>query len=315
MRITIRSAGLALLSLALATTAATAQDRVFEDEDVERMKAYTVANATGKLYKSSDCLETINRALRTLFNEPQMRLGSTVDLSMGVLQAQNKAAPTVVFDYVNENGRNTTGVTPPETLRTSIWDGLLELAGDGKGYSVFGLSILDGNHSVLLVMDTHGATPTVFWLDQWSSKGGWKEYPTKADLDGEIEYRTRSWWKSKLSSLGTLFKSRTRVYPLTPKAEADRTTPMVEMNRVSYLRMRSGPGIKYDQVETEAGDKRYFRKGDSFPVLQREGRWARVQLPDGGTAWAHTGYTRVWDEKTPIRDFAGATAVLNRIGE
>jgi hypothetical protein len=314
MQITIRSATLAVLSLLLAASASSAQDRIFHDDDVERMKAFTVANATGDLYKSYDCLETINRALRSLYNEPQLRLSSTVDLTMGVLQGQDRCAPTEEFNFLDADGKATTGVTPPVTLRRSVWDGLLEKVGDAKGYSVFGISPLDGNHSVLLVADTHGATPTFYWLDQWSSKGGWKEYPSKESLDGEIERLTKSWWVSKLESLGTKFKSRCRVYPLVPTAEADRATPMVTMNRVSFLRMRSGPGTDHDQVENEDGTLRFFRKGESFPVLQQERTWARLLLPDGSTGWAHTGYARSWREPT-VAVLAGATSALGRLAE
>lgn len=314
MQITIRSASLAVLSLLLAASVSSAQDRIFHDDDVERMKAFTTANATGELYKSYDCLEAINRALRSLYNEPGLRLSSTVDLTMGVLQSKGWGAPTEEYNFLNADGKPTVGVTPPVTLRRSLWDGLLAKVGDAKGYSVFGVSPLDGNHSVLLVADTHGATPTFFWLDQWSSKGGWKEYPDKASLDGEIERLTKSWWVSKLASLDTKFKSRCRVYPLIPIPDADRATPMVTMNRVSYLRMRSGPGTEHDQVEAEDGTKRYFRKDESFPVLQREGRWARLLLPDGGAGWAHTGYARSWSEPA-VAVLAGAASALGRLAE
>ncbi len=314
MQITIRSASTAVLGLLLAASACAAQDGTFHDEDVERMKAFTVANATGELYKRSDCLETINRAVRALYNEPRLRLSSTVDLTMGVLQGQGKCAPTEEFNFVDAEGKPTIGVTPPETLRRSVWDGLLAKVGDAKGYSVFGISPLDGNHSVLLVADTHEAIPTFFWLDQWGTKGGWKEYPSKEALDGEIERLTAKWWVSKLASLDTKFKSRCRVYPLIPKTDADRTTPMLTMNRATFLRMRSGPGTKFDQVETEEGKKRYFRKGESFPVLQREGKWARVLLPDGGAGWAHAGFGRSWSQPA-VTVLAGAAGALGRLAE
>ena len=116
-----------MLLLALGASTAGAQGGLFHPDDIERMKAFTTANAQGKLYKHFDCLETVNRAMRSLYNEPRMRLGtrvgSTVDLTMQTLQRRGLAAPTQTFDFLDADGRKTTGVTPPKTLRRSLWDG------------------------------------------------------------------------------------------------------------------------------------------------------------------------------------------------
>ena len=83
--------------------------------------AWATANAGGKY----DCLETINRNMKKLYNDPGLRLGSTVDLTMGVLQGEGKCSSTEEFNFLDAEGRPTVGVTPPVTLRRSLWDGLL----------------------------------------------------------------------------------------------------------------------------------------------------------------------------------------------
>lgn len=278
---------LAPLLVGLMAGAASAQG-LFHPDDVESMKEWAVRNATGQNARHLDCLETLNKNVRLLYGEPGLRLSSTVDLSMAALQRVGRAGPTQTYDFMDEDGRRTTGVTRPRTLRQSLWEGLLASANGARGYSVFGLSPLDGNHSVILVLDTHGSEPTVFWIDQWGTKGGWKEYPTKESLDGEIERLTSSWWASKLSELKIRFRSRSRLYPLVPTRGPEAN--LATMTRVPFLRMRSGPGTRHEQVRDADGNKRYFKKGDQFEIVERKGSWVRLRLPDGGEAWGHVGY-------------------------
>jgi hypothetical protein len=62
------------------------------------------------------------------------------------------------------------------------------------GWSIFGLSLMDGTHSVTLTLKNDGTNQTLYWSDQWPTKGGWKQY-TKAELDIEITNLTVKWWK------------------------------------------------------------------------------------------------------------------------
>jgi hypothetical protein len=68
------------------------------------------------------------------------------------------------------------------------------MVGGDVGWSVFGMSLMDGLHSVMLTVDTHDpSNPRIYWSDQWKSKGGWKEY-TRDGLDREITKLIQGWW-------------------------------------------------------------------------------------------------------------------------
>ncbi len=58
------------------------------------------------------------------------------------------------------------------------------------------------------------------WSDQWSSKGGWKEYD-RSGLDSEITRLTQAWWKEKPENLKPNTKTtlwRLRSAPAPTKA-------------------------------------------------------------------------------------------------
>lgn len=307
---------LAPLLVGLMAGVASAQG-LFHPEDVETMKDWAVRNATGQNAEHLDCLLTLNKNMRLLYGEPDLPLGDTVDRSMAALQRVGRAGPTQTFEFFDEDGRKTTGVTRPKTLQHSVWDGLLKSADGARGYSVFGLSPLDGNHSVILVLDTHGDEPAVFWIDQWGTKRGWKEYPSKESLDGEIESLTSSWWASKLSADNIKFRSRCRVYPLVPTRDPEAN--LATLTRVPLLRMRTGPGTDNEQLRDADGNKRYFKKGEQFEILELDGRWARLRLPEGGEAWGHVAfmtleYTRPAPAPAPQPEVLASTGSRGALG-
>ena len=118
---TSRLHGVGVLLLLLGATAASAQEaKGFRADDVERMKAWAIQNATGG--SPRDCLETLNKNLRLLYDDPGMRLSSTIDRSMAALQGKGRAEATKQFDFFDEDDRPTIGVTKPVRLRESVWD-------------------------------------------------------------------------------------------------------------------------------------------------------------------------------------------------
>jgi len=57
------------------------------------------------------------------------------------------------------------------------------------------MSLMDGYHSVTLTLDNSDPLALhIYWSDQWSTKGGWKEYNKEA-LDAEITHLTQAWWR------------------------------------------------------------------------------------------------------------------------
>ena len=113
---------------------------------------------------------------------------------MAKLQASGHAGAARVIEFEDTKGRITRGTLYPNKLHESVWDAVIEMAGGDVGWSVFGMSLMDGYHSVTLTLDNDDpSTPHLYWSDQWSTKGGWKEY-NKAGLDAEITRLTQAWW-------------------------------------------------------------------------------------------------------------------------
>jgi hypothetical protein len=145
----------------------------------------------------------------------------TIEKTMEKIAAggHSGTAREVWFDA--KNGKLTRGGARPETLQASIWDTLLSLAGGDPGWSVFTMSIDDGNHSVTLTLDANNpSAPRVYWSDQWSSKGGWKEY-TRAELDAEVTRLVQGWWDKQKE--GRKFKPVVRLWRV--RATAATTGP------------------------------------------------------------------------------------------
>lgn len=180
------------------------------------MKGVFVANANASTDKM-DCITTMNAGMRALFNDQDQAVGSAVHHTMGKLQESGRASARNAIEFNDSKGRITTGIREPMTLSESVWDKLLSMAGDDVGYSVFGLSLMDGYHSITLTLDNNNpSNPIVYWSDQWSSRGGWQAFE-KYGLDAEITELTNTWWNRQDASS----KSRTRVslWRVSQKAE------------------------------------------------------------------------------------------------
>jgi hypothetical protein len=166
--------------------------RTFAPASVATMRDFFIRNA--KSDSPDSCIGTLNKGVRLLYGDPSQKVGSEVDKTMAKLKAASRAGPGRNVEFEAKGGRVTSGTLYPQKLHESLWSVLLEMAGGDPGWSVFGLSILDGYHSVVLTLDNADPSkPRVYWSDQWSSKGGWKEY-NQTELDAEITRLTQSWW-------------------------------------------------------------------------------------------------------------------------
>jgi hypothetical protein len=174
--------------------------RTFSAADVERMKKFFVANA--KSASPLSCIACLNQGVRLVLDLPKQKVGSEVDVTARLLEASGHAGPVRSVGFFDAKGRPTSGTLSPVKLRESVWDVLLAMAGGDRGWSVFVMSLMDGYHSVTLSLDNNDpVNPKVYWSDQWSEKGGFKEY-TKATLDAEIEHLTHAWWEEEAAGTG-----------------------------------------------------------------------------------------------------------------
>lgn len=167
--------------------------RTFEASDIEAMRDYFKANA--KKTKPDSCIVCMNKGLKLLLGDPtQKTTPESIEKTMELLQKDKRAGAAKEIYFLDKDGKQTKGVRRPEKLPENIFATVLSMAGNDVGWSVFGLSLLDGYHSVTLALDNNDPSqPKIYWADQWSSKGGWKEYG-RDELDKEIVSLVRGWW-------------------------------------------------------------------------------------------------------------------------
>jgi hypothetical protein len=196
----------------LSRRAALGAKRTFGDTEVAKIKEYFIRNATSAKPKS--CIACMNDAMRLLLGDPKQNVGSEVEKTMAKMQASGHAGAARIIEFEDKRGRITYGTLRPEKLHESVWDAVISMVGGDVGWSVFGMSLLHGNHSVTLTLDNGDpATPHVYWSDQWSSKGGWLEY-NRARLDAEITRLTQLWWDPQPER--RKFNTRVTLWRLNP---------------------------------------------------------------------------------------------------
>lgn len=179
--------------------------RTFTTESIERMRVFFIANAS--LPTPQSCIATLNQGVRNLLDDQGQTMSSEIQTSMAALQSSGRISEQRIVEFNDTRDRITTGTRRPVTLSANIWDTMLAMINNDIGWSVFGLSLMDGRHSITLSLDNSDPqNPHVYWSDQWSSKGGWLEY-TRTSLDTEITSLTQAWWDAQ--AVGR--KQRTRV--------------------------------------------------------------------------------------------------------
>lgn len=73
------------------------------------------------------------------------------------------------------------------------------------------MSIMDGYHSVLLLVDRRTDPAKIYWMDQFS--GGLDTEVTNT-LDERVTTRTQSWWQAVMDTKGKGYRTTLRVWPL-----------------------------------------------------------------------------------------------------
>jgi Papain-like cysteine protease AvrRpt2 len=189
--------------------------------DVDRMRIEFVANA-GAGAARRNCITIMNAGLRQLYGSRLQNsdgsgkaLGSTVQDTMAALMGYGLAQMPQVFEFQDASGRLTHGTVRPDSLISSV-EAWLNAQGEANAQSawyVFGLSIMDGYHSVVLALSFSGtgdAATRIYWADQ--IHGGWDD--VTGGVDARITSLTQRWW----DPLSPDRKARTRVtvWPLVP---------------------------------------------------------------------------------------------------
>ncbi len=201
----------------------------FSAADSERVKKAYADNAAAAAASDGDrcsCIVMLNVALGQLLplrvKEHRARGTSNRRVSMGALatasieQAMQQlrtnglaAAPTIM-NFLDRRNR-TAGTLKPERLKASVQDRILALSRPGACWFAYGLSIMDGYHSVLLLVDRTTASGTIYWLDQFTS--GLNDDVTST-LDQRITDRTQVWWQKVMDRNQKGYDTTIRIWPL-----------------------------------------------------------------------------------------------------
>lgn len=191
----------------LARREALAAGRTFSEGAIKGMKDYFVQNAQKPAKPPENpppeprggwqdsCIIALNKGMKVVTNKPGLSTTpERIEETMKRIAKSGHSGEAREVWFENRGGKITRGSTRPEKLQGSIWDTVMSLAGGDPGWSVFTMSIDDGNHSVTLTLDSNDpGTPRLYWSDQWNSKGGWKEY-TRSELDNEVTRLVQGWW-------------------------------------------------------------------------------------------------------------------------
>ena len=153
-----------------------------------------------------------NRARGTSDRQVQMAALTTesVDEAMRQLRDQGFATAPTVLDFLDSRDR-TAGTLKPERLKDSVQDAVLKLSDQDGCWFAYGASIMDGYHSVLLLVDRRATVAKIYWLDQFS--GGLDTEVTDS-LDQRVTDKTQAWWQSVMDSKKKGYSTTIRVWPL-----------------------------------------------------------------------------------------------------
>ena len=153
-----------------------------------------------------------NRARGTSDRRVQMAALTTesVDEAMRQLRDQGFATAPTVLDFLDRRDR-TAGTLKPERLKDSVQDAVLKLSELDGCWFAYGMSIMDGYHSVLLLVDRRATVAKIYWLDQFS--GGLDTEVTDS-LDQRVTDKTQAWWQSVMDTKKKGYSTTIRVWPL-----------------------------------------------------------------------------------------------------
>jgi hypothetical protein len=134
----------------------------------------------------------------------------TIEKAMERLRQKGFALKPTLIDFYDRRDR-TAGTLRPERLKISVQDKVLAKPKTQGCWFAFALSIMDGYHSVLLLVDHTSADVKIYWLDQFSS--GLDDDVTNS-LDQRLIDKTQSWWQAVMDTKHKGYKTTIRLWQL-----------------------------------------------------------------------------------------------------
>lgn len=169
------------------------QSDVFLKNEIDPMKDFLKNNASLLNFSRKDCITTLNTALKKLYKTEKLSVGTQIKTggnregTMEKLDNQGKVKSSFTIEYEDTKGKVCSKGTPYKAnkMKDSLSSKINELVGNNIGFHVFGVSIADGYHSMLLTVDNTNPCKKKYILsDQVPTyTEGWKEYENGEKLD------------------------------------------------------------------------------------------------------------------------------------
>jgi hypothetical protein len=134
----------------------------------------------------------------------------SIEEAMRQLREKGFATSPLTLDFLDNRNR-TAGTLRPERLKSSLRDEVLKMSEPDGCWYAHGMSIMDGYHSVLLLVDHCASLPKIYWLDQFS---GGLERDVTDSLDQLVTEKTQAWWQAVMDTKHKGYSTTIRVWPL-----------------------------------------------------------------------------------------------------
>jgi hypothetical protein len=203
--------------------------RCFKSVDIERVRKAYQENAAAAGANDVDrcsCIVMLNVALGQLLKlktkESRARSSSTRKVQMGALTTETiekamaqlrrggYANPAITINFFDRRNK-TAGTLKPERLKRSVQKAVLDGSTVKGCWYAYGMSIMDGYHSVLLLVDKTGTGGKIYWLDQFKSDINDEVTTT---LDQRITTKTQDWWQAVKDKKKVGYNTMVRIWPL-----------------------------------------------------------------------------------------------------
>jgi len=167
-----------------------------------------------------DCLEIHNDIIKKIFNNPRMRLGDRIvgnGSTHEILKRHGRASALKVFSFITQKGKVTKGNAKAHKLKDSIGAYIKKYYGK-KGVSLYGVSAMNGYHSMLVTYRLKNGADEFSLIDQGpatSLLSGKSTFHTVSALDKALSEYVRD-KQGKRTKGGYEYPANVQVYKIYP---------------------------------------------------------------------------------------------------
>ncbi len=172
-----------------------------------------------------DCIELHNAIIRSLYKNDKMKLGDrivgTKTSTHQILKNQGLAGELKTFGFLTKKGTKAHGNATAYELKDSVGAYIMSLY-RGKGVSIFGVSAMDGYHSMLLTYQFRDGKPEFTLIDQGPATShltGKSVFHFKQGLDASLSEYVRDRQDKRVGKGGKYqYPADIEVYKIYPGA-------------------------------------------------------------------------------------------------